>query len=394
MTEKKTMAIAAAIAVLVIAAALIVFVLPEKTESDGYTIKANVTKDCTGTPYYVGTDIGYFDAHNIDFRDGGGLDYGLQPAALISGQNDIYDGHPITIINLLKAGAKVKGVVLSGAEPADGDINKQHMHWLVDKTRNDGKVIDSIDDLMTIGHKPKIAVLAEGVCADLEVKVWLDNNGYDVSQFEIVVLSDPYQEAALQNGSIDVAVLHPPFYAAAEDHGDVKIIATSMDTLGQYAGVSLLVFTEEFIEEHPESVRHFIQAYKDAERWSNDHPAESGKLTADTIGLDSAVPHWFSYSGAISDADIQPWIDAMVKFGLLEEGEFKASDLYTKEFSDLWKDPSTPQPLDPFGSETNLRYNWLGSASEGVDPTADETDRSAHPEIADITRLRAVFRTE
>ncbi|MDR3206640.1 MAG: ABC transporter substrate-binding protein [Candidatus Methanoplasma sp.] len=392
MTEKKTVAIAVAVvAILVVAAVLVVFALPGGNTSDGYTIKANVTKDCTGTPFYVGTDIGYFDAYNIDFRDQGDLAYGLVPAALIGGQTDIYDGHPITIINLLKSGAKVKGVVMSGYEPDDGDVAKQHMHWLVDATRTDGKVINDIDDLLTIGHKPKVAVLAEGVCADLEVQIWLTNNGYNLSDFEIIVLSDPYQEAALQNGSIDVAVLHPPFYSAAEEHGDVTVIATSMDTLGQYAGVSLLVFTEKFIEEHPDSVREFIKAYKAAQRWSNDHQVEAGKLTADTIGLTSAVPHWFSYTGNITGADIQPWIDAMVEFGLIEQGEFVPSDLFTSEFNDVWGAPTKTEPLNPFNSKTNKDYGWISTiVGDRQDSAVSEIDHSTHfaelLEIADAIK--------
>ncbi|MDR3283152.1 MAG: ABC transporter substrate-binding protein [Candidatus Methanoplasma sp.] len=396
MVEKKTAIIAVAVvAILVVAAVLVVVASPDKESSTGlYTVKANVNKDCTGTPFYVGTDIGYFDAYDIDFQDQGALDYGLQPAALISGQDDIYDGHPITIINLLKAGVKVKGVVMSGYEPLDGDINKQHMHWLVDKTRNDGKVINSIADLLTLGHKPKVAVLAEGVCADLEVQVWLTSYGYDLSQFEIVVLSDPYQEAALQSGAIDVAVLHPPFYAAAEEHGDVTVIATSMDTLGQYAGVSLLVFTEKFISEHPDSVRQFIKAYKGAQRWSDDHQTEAGKLTADTIGLSSAVPHWFSYNGVITNADIQPWIDAMVEFGLISEGEFKASDLFTTEFSDLWTSPTTPELLNPFNSKTNESYKWFNTiVGDQYDSSAVDVDHSTHfvedLEAVDATKPKA-----
>ncbi|MDR0523223.1 MAG: ABC transporter substrate-binding protein [Candidatus Methanoplasma sp.] len=388
MAEKKTIAIALALVAVLAIASIAAVSLRGDGGSSGYVIKANINKDCTGTPFYVGTDIGYFEAYGIDFRDQGALDYGLQPAALISGQDDIYDGHPITIINLLKAGAKVKGVVMSGYEPDDEALDKQHMHWLVDATRKDGKVINTIDDLLALGHKPKVAVLAEGVCADLETLVWLDKNGYDSSRFEIVVLSDPYQEAALQNGSIDVAVLHPPFYAAAEEHGDVKVIATSMDTLGKYAGASLLVFTEKFIRENPESVRQFIKAYKDSERWSNDHNDEAGRLTADTIGLSSAVPHWFSYSGAIADSDLQPWIDAMVKFGLLQPGEFKASDLYTTEFSDLWAEPSAPQPLNPFGSETNKRYGWYDG---GATPVGDPVS-GACGEAADADRELAAIR--
>ncbi|MDR0887920.1 MAG: ABC transporter substrate-binding protein [Candidatus Methanoplasma sp.] len=400
---KKTVVIAVAIvAILVVAAVVVVVASGGNDDSDDsstkYTIKANVSKDCTGTPFYVGVDIGYFDAYDIDFRDAGELEYRLVPTALVGGQTDIYDGHPITIINLIQGGANVKGVVMTGYEPESPtkNLNQLHMHWLVDKTRNDGKVINNVDDLFKIGHKPKIAVLAEGVCADLEVKIWLRDAGYTESQYEIVVLSDPYQEAALQNGSIDVAVLHPPFYSAAESHKDVTVIATSYDTLGQYAGVSLLVFTEDFIKKNPETVRQFIKAYKAAQNWSNDHQIEAGILTAETIGLDAAVPHWASPSGKITDADLQPWIDAMVEFGLLKAGEFKPSDLYTTQFADTWVDPVKEQPLNPYNSDKNNEKKWFDKTSseetvfvEQSDfQSAAELDHGVHIEAAVLSGIK------
>jgi len=99
--------------------------------STPYTIRANVNKDCSGTPWFVGVQKGFFPAGGINFIDSGALDWSLQPSALISGQTDVYDGHPNTLINLLKAGAHIHGVVEGGAEPPAGQVANYHMHWLV-----------------------------------------------------------------------------------------------------------------------------------------------------------------------------------------------------------------------------------------------------------------------
>ena len=126
------------------------------------------------------------------------------------------------------------------------------------------------------------------------------------------------------------------------------MITTSYDAFGASAGQSMLAFTDDFIRDHPDGVRAFIKAYKNSERWSNEHPTESGILTAKTIGLANATSHWYSYSGAISDADIQPWIDGMVADGYLTKGQYKPSDLYTTEFSDTWVNDTATLPLDPY----------------------------------------------
>jgi ABC-type nitrate/sulfonate/bicarbonate transport system substrate-binding protein len=220
------------------------------------------------------------------------------------------------------------------------------MHWLVLNSSS----FHTIKDLVANGYKPKIAVGALGICADLENNAWFRENNLTKDDFQYVVMPDPQQEQALRQGLIDVAVLHPPFYTAAEQHGGVRIIATSYDTLGQYAGTTLLAFTDDFIKNHPDSVRAFINAYKNSERWSNDHLTESGILTAKTIGLSAATPHYYSYNGAVTDESIQPWINAMVADGDIKEGQYKPSDLYTTEFSDTWVNETALDPVDPFPS--------------------------------------------
>ncbi len=98
----------------------------------------------------------------------------------------------------------------------------------------------------------------------------------------------------------------------------------------------------------PDAVRAFIQAYKGAERWANDHPDEAEELTAEAVGMHHVTSHVYSDSGEITDAILQPWIDAMVMDGTISEGQVKPSDLYITEFSDLWANEIAPQPLDPF----------------------------------------------
>jgi len=312
-----------------------------------YTIRANVDKDCTATPWLVGIQKGFFRANNINFVDSGSLDWSLMPASLVAGKTDVYDAEINALINLRQGGAKVVGVVRSNAEPSPSDsVHANHMHWLVLNTS--AYTPETIKSLVAGGHKPKVAVGALGICADLETQAWFRQYNLTKDDFEFIVMPDPDQEAALRQGQIDIAVLHPPFYTAAEQHGGVRVLTTSYTAFGSEGGYSLLVFTEDYIKKNPEAVRAFIKAFKDSERWSNDHPAESGNLLKENIGLSGAASHYYSYTGAISDADIQPWIDEMVADGDLKAGEVKASDLYTTEFSDLWVNETAASPIDPY----------------------------------------------
>lgn len=297
------------------------------------TIKANVNKDCAGTPWFVGQQKGFFEAAGINFVDMGHLDWSQQSAALISGQTNVVTGHPNTIINLLKAGGKVKGVVAHGAEPPEGDLMHEHMHFLVLENSS----LREAKDILKTGKKIKLAVGALGICADLQTNEWLRQNNIPKDKVEVVVMPDPQQEQALKQGLIDIAVLHPPFYTAAEEHGGVRIIVSSRKIFGDAGGEDLLYFTEDFIKNNPDAVRKFIGGFKNADRWSNDNPIEAAEITAKEIGLDKSTVHYYSYADSINETRIQVWIDAMVKDGIIKQGEYKPSDLYTTEFKDVWK---------------------------------------------------------
>jgi ABC-type nitrate/sulfonate/bicarbonate transport system substrate-binding protein len=306
------------------------------------TVEAAVTKDCAGTPWFVGQEKGFFDKYNINFIDKGEISWGQQPAALISGEINVYDNHPNAIINLIKSGAKVKAVAVTGAEPINhSTTNEEHMHWLVKENSTLKTAADFIKFKEETGNKVKIAVGSTGICADLETNAWLRKNNISKDYYEFVVLADPQQEQALLQGSIDIATLHPPFFSKAEKDGGVRVLFTSTEALGPAAGLSLLVFTEDYIEKYPGTVRDFTKAYTEALRWSNNHREEAGEITAKNIGLPyTSNVHWYSPSSAIDDTVkgyLQTWIDNMVLDGQLKEGEFTPEDIYTTEFQDTWR---------------------------------------------------------
>ena len=144
---------------------------------------------------------------------------------------------------------------------------------------------------------------------------------------QYVVIPDPDQEEALEEGQIDIATLHPPFYKKAETDGNVTVFLTSTQAFGPAAGLTLLTFTDKYIQQYPGTVEDFTNAYKDAERWSNNNRAEAGAPTSQAIGLpgDTANVHWYSPSGAIDNTTIgylQQWINAMVADGDITPGEF------------------------------------------------------------------------
>ncbi|MDR3062617.1 MAG: ABC transporter substrate-binding protein [Methanobrevibacter sp.] len=342
MVNKKILGIVAVIVVIIIVVVVVggggtVF----SSKQVNNTVEAAVTKDCAGTPWFVAQEKGYFKKYGVNFVDKGEIPVAQQSAAFISGEINVYAGHPNSVINLIKSGAKAKAVAVSEAEPTNESVEKEHMHWLVKsdsplKTAADFKIFKEEN-----GRKVKVAIAAQGTCADLETNAWFRKNNITDEYYEFVVLPDPQQEAALQQGSIDVATLHPPFFNKAEHDGGVRILFTSTPAFGKAAGTVLIVFSDEYIEKYPDTIRDFLNAFKDGERWANDNREEAGEITAKDIGLPyTSNTHWYSPSGAINDVAkgyIQKWIDAMVIDGQLKEGEITVDQIVTDKFKDTWK---------------------------------------------------------
>ncbi len=332
MSDKKSKLLTVA-AVIIPVVLLIGFgVYAKDSSADDTVVKASVNKDCSGTPWFVGVQKGFFEDAGTNFQDVGSIAYPQRAAAFASGQIDVFDEHPSTLINLIKAGAPVIGVAQSGDEPTDGDPSKFHMHWLV---REDSP-LKTVEDIAKQDKPVKIGTLALGVCVDTENNALLRDLGIPKDKIEYVVLADPEQIQALKQGLIDIAILHPPFYTAAEDQGGVRVLATSIDAFGSAGGTSLLFFTKDFIKNHPDTVRKFIKGYKASEKWSNENREEAADITAKEIGLDKSTVHYFSNSGKINETQLQYWIDSLVADGVIKKGEFKPKDLYTNEFKDVW----------------------------------------------------------
>ncbi len=330
MMEKKAKLLSAA-AIIAIALLIGSGAYAAETKED-YTLKASVNKDCSGTPWFVGVEKGFFKDAGVNFVDEGQIAGPQRNAAFIAGQIDVEDADPQALINMLKAGVKVKAVAQSGDEPADGDINKEHMHWVV---REDSP-LKTPADIAKQKDKVKVSVISLGICADTQNNALLRKYNVPKDKIEYVVIPDAQAEQALRQGLVDIAVLHPPFYFAAEKHGGVRILASSSDAFKGAGGTTLLVYREDFIKEHPETVRKFTKAYKDTEKWVNQNRDEAGKLTAKDIGLEEAAVHYYSSTGEINTEQLQYWIDALVTDGVIKKGEFKPEDLYTDEFKDTW----------------------------------------------------------
>lgn len=303
-------------------------------DKNKYTFRASVTNDCTGTPWFVGSQQGFFEKQGVDYIDVGQTVATQRPYALALGQIDVLDADPLTLVNLLKSGVKVKAVAQSGISPGNGDTKQQHLSWIV---ANDSD-LTSFESIKYINRTLKVGVGALGCSSDLQTNALLRKYGIPANKIEYSVIPEENQQQALRENLLDIAVLQPAYSGCTKKRLNARSIASSSDALGEAGGMTLLICKENFIQSHPETVERFITGYKESERWCNENPREAGNITAERLGLcdGGAVSHYYSNKGNVNESQLQVWLDEMTTQGLIKPGEFKASDLYTDQFKNTW----------------------------------------------------------
>jgi ABC-type nitrate/sulfonate/bicarbonate transport system substrate-binding protein len=109
-------------------------------------------------------------------------------------------------------------------------------------------------------------------------------------------------------------------------------------------------FREDFIQQHPQVVIHFVNAIERSRHavWDawNKNPQAVRKAYADITASKGGNPTLAQYYRInyvpehqyANDADIQWWIDILVNEGKLTPGQIKPSDVYTYKYNQYYSD--------------------------------------------------------
>jgi ABC-type nitrate/sulfonate/bicarbonate transport system substrate-binding protein len=300
-------------------------------EKELRVVKTWSRKDCTLAPFLIADKKGFFAEQGLKIEYVGDIDASARIPAIISGSIDVGNIHPNGLAIAIANGAKLKGVVRSIVDPPAEitDIHLQHMWWVSDKNGP----IKTISDVAKQPGKVKFGVQTRNSCIEYLTDKIRAKENIPADKIEWITMPDIQQVQALKQGLIAVATPHPPFYKAIEDTGIGNILYTSRQAAGgENAGTYLFYFSDKFIAEHPDIVKDFVIAIKNAERWINDNKEETNRLTEADIGVPVTANHYYAPDGRIPDKDIQEWIDGTVAGGGLKEGQVTVNDVITHEF--------------------------------------------------------------
>jgi NitT/TauT family transport system substrate-binding protein len=176
-----------------------------------------------------------------------------------------------------------------------------------------------------------------GNIAEASFRAYLDQQGVDLDKVKIVELGTPLTVPPLAQGRVDAVSANEPAVTIGLQTGGVRILAENpYSALGKEVFLAGWMSNAKFLEENPRTVQAFSQAIDKAVKWSEDEQNKEAfnQLLAQRTGLAPNVVDKMTMSttkSRVTAADIEPWIEATKKYGLIEES-FPPEDV-------LWQGP-------------------------------------------------------
>ncbi|MDR2386185.1 MAG: ABC transporter substrate-binding protein [Deltaproteobacteria bacterium] len=301
-------------------------------------VKTYTRKDCSLAPWLIADKLGYFAEEGVKLVFTGEIQPPQRVPSLISGDNDVSDLHPNALAVAINGGAKLKGVVRAGLEPAaDQDETFRHMWWFVNPEKY--PQVKNFGHLKDIDHNLIFSVITTTSCSDFLANQILDRYGVPRDKVEWNNMPDVQAIQALKQGHTDVAGVHPPFYKGMLEAGMLKIADTQETGLAEgVAGLGFYLFREDFIEKNPEAVKGFARAMARAQKWINQNPEQARLWTQEAIGVPVSANHYFAEDLVIIDEHIEPWLKDLEDHGVIPKGKLSPQDLVVHDFEKYGQD--------------------------------------------------------
>jgi NitT/TauT family transport system substrate-binding protein len=177
-----------------------------------------------------------------------------------------------------------------------------------------------------------ISVPSLGDQNQMAVRAWIDGAGGDSRSLSFLEIPSSAAAAAVIQGRVAGAVLVPPFAVRAMADGKVRNVAAVFTAIAPRFLETAWFTTGDYAIKHRDLMLRFAKIVGDGATYVNAHPAETSELLAPITGVAAAsiFNNGISYMAPSLDVrDIQPLIDAMAKYNMIDHG-FNASDFLFK----------------------------------------------------------------
>ncbi|MBB3132892.1 ABC-type nitrate/sulfonate/bicarbonate transport system substrate-binding protein [Rhizobium pisi] len=273
----------------------------------------------------LAAELGYFDGTGITLENVGYAQGG--PASLIalaSGDVEIGSAATSAVLNSI-----IGGNDFVAAYPSNGINDEVQSTFYV----LEDSPIKSIKDI--VGKS--IAVNTLGAHLDYTIREALHSAGLPTDAANQIVVPGPQLEQVLRSKQVDIAAFgywQTTFEGAALKNGGLRAVFDDTDVLGDIAG-GFVVLRRDFIQQHPEASKIFVEQSARALDYAREHPEETKKILAKALAERGENPDIAQYfrgygvraGGLPVEHDIQFWIDVLVREGKLKQGQLAAKDI-------------------------------------------------------------------
>ncbi len=237
--------------------------------ADPFVVKAGTSNTSSDVGIYIAIDQGYFAAEGLSVSTTQFNSAAQMIAPLGIGELSVGSGSATAgLYNAVARGVAIQIVADGGSAPP----GYGHNILLVRKALVDGGKYHAPADLKGM----KVALTAVGASSTAMLDSFLRTGGAQFSDIEPVYLGYPDHIVALGTGKVDAALTAEPSATQAEDAGFATRI-TSEDKFDPYHVASTILYSGDFITNHPDEARRFMRAYVKAIRFYNDALA-NGKI--------------------------------------------------------------------------------------------------------------------
>ncbi|MFN3007454.1 ABC transporter substrate-binding protein [Mycolicibacterium wolinskyi] len=279
-------------------------------------------------------EFGLWDKASIRPEYVGAIDSGQIPALL--GTGDITFASYMFNRSLSAAAAGVDLKVIASRTYTTKD--EPHMEYF---TRADSAI--GPDNLKELEGKTVSLNSLKG-CAEFILKDYLVKNDVDITKVKFLTQSESQMPQSLEQGEVDLAVIHPPLNGALRTDSALKVAFSDFNNSGEDGGLAPISASGKFIRKYPEQTKEFVGILAKVANWANAHPDEYRDKVAQLTGLpkEQVTKHYYANNLILDKQQTGFWWGLAERVGTLtpEEAKLTPEDVATNEYNPYAKSPA------------------------------------------------------
>jgi NitT/TauT family transport system substrate-binding protein len=174
-----------------------------------------------------------------------------------------------------------------------------------------------------------LATAGLGTLTEFAPRAWMDANGGNSATIKWVEVPTAETAAAVAAGRVDAGILFEPFFTAAKNNPAYRFLPWKpTDGIANDFLAAAWFATPKWAHEHPDAVRRFAAAMREAATWANRNPPGIADVLVKGFGADPAVVAAVArvpYAERLTPALVQPVIDVTARYAKFPP--FRAEEL-------------------------------------------------------------------